>query len=81
MKNIVKKEDRLPREVWIASIDFRDLWPEDTIEKRINNVIKRMEEFLIYEPDIICLLEVFQISWGNGANLPKMKIHPVLLPA
>ena len=38
MKNTVKKADRLPREVWVASIDFRGLYPEDTIEKRIKNV-------------------------------------------
>lgn len=63
MNTIVKKANRLPREVWVASISLKGLWPEKTIEKRIKDVLERMESLYAFEPDIICLPETFQISW------------------
>jgi beta-ureidopropionase len=65
MNSAVKKGNRLPREVWVASISLKGLWPEKTIEKRINDVFNRMESLYAFEPDIICLPETFQISWVN----------------
>jgi beta-ureidopropionase len=59
----VRKENRLPREVWVAALSLKGLWPEKTIENRIKAVIERMERVYPYEPDIICLPETFQISW------------------
>jgi beta-ureidopropionase len=59
----VRKENRLPREVWVAALSLKGLWPEKTIESRIKSVIERMERVYPYEPDIICLPETFQISW------------------
>jgi predicted amidohydrolase len=59
------KENRLPREVWVAAISLKGLWPEQTIEKRIKDVLARMESLYAFEPDIICLPETFQISWVN----------------
>ncbi len=65
MKNIkpIEKENRLPREVWIASIDLKGIWPVETMEKRINDIFKRMESILAFQPDIICLPETFNTSW------------------
>jgi beta-ureidopropionase len=57
------KENRLPREVCVAAISLKGLWPEKTIEKRINDVLERMEKVYPLEPDIICLPETYQISW------------------
>ncbi len=57
------KESRLPREVTVAAISLKGLWPEETIEKRIKNMLERMENVYPMEPDIICLPETFQISW------------------
>ncbi len=57
------KENRLPREVCVASISLKGLWPEKTIEKRINDVLERMEKVYPLEPDIICLPETYHISW------------------
>ena len=65
MDNIVKKENRLPREVWVAGISLKGLWPEQTIEKRMKNVLERMENVYAFEPDIICLPETINISWVN----------------
>ena len=60
---MVRKENRLPREVWVASISLKGLWPEKTVEKRIRDILERMENVYPFEPDIICLPETFQISW------------------
>jgi predicted amidohydrolase len=65
MNMMVNKNNRLPREVWIASISLKGLWPEETIEKRIKDVFDRMESVYAFEPDIICLPETFQFSWVN----------------
>ena len=63
MQRIVKKENRLPREVMVATVGLKGLWPEQTIEKRINDMFSRMESVYAFEPDIICLPETFQFSW------------------
>jgi len=59
------KENRLPREIQVAAIGLKGLWPEQSIEKRIKDMLKRMENVYPLEPDIICLPETFQISWVN----------------
>ena len=61
--NRIIKENRLPREIWVAAISLKGLWPEQTIEKRIKDMLERMESVYPLEPDIICLPETFQISW------------------
>ena len=62
MKNNYR-EDRLPREVVVAGIDLRGIWPVDTIEERISDMLERMENVYVFEPDLICLPETFQTSW------------------
>jgi predicted amidohydrolase len=63
MKSVVNKADLLPREVVMAGIDLRGIWPTDTIEERIDDMLDRMENVYVFEPDIICLPETFQTSW------------------
>jgi beta-ureidopropionase len=63
MKGTVKKENRLPREVWVAGMSLKGLWPEKTIEKRMKDVLERMESFYAFEPDLICLPETINTSW------------------
>ncbi len=55
--------ERLPRQVCVAAISLKGLWPEKTIEKRIADMLERMENVYPFNPDIICLPETFQISW------------------
>lgn len=57
------KENRLPREVWVASMSLFGLHPERTIEGRIRRMIGRVERIMPYQPDIVCLPEVFQTAW------------------
>ncbi len=59
------KGNRLPREIWVAAISLKGLWPEQTIAKRISDMLERMESVYPLEPDVICLPETFQISWVN----------------
>ena len=65
MESVPERNNRLPREVCIASIDLRGIWPEETVEKRINDILERMENVYSFEPDVICLPETFQTSWVN----------------
>ena len=60
---MVKKENRLPREIWAAAISLKGLWPEETIDKRIKAVLQRMESLYPFVPDIICLPETVNTSW------------------
>jgi predicted amidohydrolase len=61
--SIIKKSNRLPREVWAAAISLKGLWPEETIEKRMKKILERMESVYAFEPDVIVLPETIQASW------------------
>jgi beta-ureidopropionase len=60
---MAKRKNRLPREVWVASMSLKGLWPEKTMENRMKRVLERMENLYPFEPDIICLPETIQMSW------------------
>ena len=68
MTSKVNKENRLPREVWVAAISLKGLWPVETMEKRMKDVLERMESVYAFEPDIICLPETINISWVNESK-------------
>lgn len=57
-----RRNSRMAREVWVASIDMRRLRPDKTIESRVKRILGRMEEVASVEPDIICVPESFSIS-------------------
>ncbi len=64
---------RLPREVWVASIDLKDLYPETSIERRIRRTLERMENLIPFRPDIVCLPETFNTSWVSEQKpLPQV---------
>lgn len=63
MINPVKRENRLPREVWAAAISLKGLWPVDTIERRMKDVLSRMESLYAFDPDVIVLTETINTSW------------------
>lgn len=54
---------KLPREITVASIDLKELWPDATRESRIKRVLARMESIAGIGPDIICLPELFDSMW------------------
>lgn len=56
-----ESQDRLPREVWIATVSQQGLSAE-TPEKMVQLILPFMEKSLTYRPDVICLPEVFVTS-------------------
>ena len=63
MNRNMKKSDRLPREIWAAAISLKGLWPVETIEKRMKDLLSRMEHVWAFEPDVIVIPETIQTSW------------------
>ena len=57
----VSKANRLPREVWIASIS-QDGMEAESVTQMTRQMLSRMEEVVPFEPDIICLPEVFPVA-------------------
>jgi beta-ureidopropionase len=60
---IQNPDGKIPREVIVASIDLRGLWPDTTRESRIKRILQRMELVTGLKPDIICLPELFDTMW------------------
>jgi predicted amidohydrolase len=59
----LRDREILRRNVKVASIDLQHLYPEKSIESRIQNVLDRMEKAAGYQPDIMCLVETFNTSY------------------
>lgn len=66
---------RLPREVWIASIQGSA--PGDTHQEKVKNFIRRMELIVPFKPDIICLPEVCPFDGLPGGRPPVPEIAEV----
>jgi predicted amidohydrolase len=58
----IRDEQKLPREVWIGSFSQMDL-TAPTQERMVDQIFKRLENIVVYQPDIICLPECF--PFGN----------------
>jgi predicted amidohydrolase len=56
----------LRRGVKVASIDLQHLYPEKSVDRRINNIFSRMEKASAFQPDIICLPETFNTSYVDN---------------
>ncbi len=61
----VERARRLPREVWVASLSLHGLEAQ-TYEEMIRKVFRRLEEIEPFEPDIVCLPEVFPFLKVSG---------------
>ena len=68
---LVEKAERLPREVWIATLTQHDIEGEK-VEDAINAALKNMEMVVSYQPDIICLPEAFHVATLKGGR-PALK--------
>ena len=49
------KDKKLTREICVASVDLKGLWPDTTRESRIKRILERMEEVAGIKPDLVCL--------------------------
>jgi predicted amidohydrolase len=77
------KSNRLPREVWIAT--FQGDANGTTYQEKVRNMVKRMEAAIPFQPDIICLSEVFPFVGLPGGRPPleevaETPIGPVCKP-
>ena len=72
------REKRLPREVWIATISQDGLRAEN-YEQMIEAMLARMREAVAYEPDIVCLPEVFPfVNLAAGRPpIPEVAEKPI----
>lgn len=61
--NMSNREKRLPREIMAAAISLKGLWPAPSVDKRMKDILSRLDSVLVFEPDIICLPETVNISW------------------
>ncbi len=55
-------ENRLPREVWIATISQHGMHAE-TSGQMVDRILGEMQNVVQYEPDIICLPELFPTAY------------------
>ena len=55
-------QEKLPREVWIATVSQEGMSAE-TSERMVQSVLVILKKCLIYNPDVICLPEVFMTSF------------------
>lgn len=63
------KSERLPREVWVGSVSLERL-KVDTPRQMLSRVLSRIEPIADFEPDIVCLPEVFPFM--NVSKRPAM---------
>ena len=67
----VAKSDRLPREVWIASISQNGLRAESP-KQMSEMMLARMEAVTVFQPDVVCLPEVFPFTNVAG-KAPRLE--------
>ena len=70
------REKRLPREVWVATISQNRMETKN-YEQMIRKMLSRMEEVVSYQPDIICLPEVFPFANLSSGRPPLSEVAEV----
>ncbi|MHC4559777.1 MAG: carbon-nitrogen hydrolase family protein [Planctomycetota bacterium] len=70
------REKRLPREVWIATIS-QNRMEAGNYEEMIRKMLSRMEQVVSYQPDIICLPEVFPFANLSSGRPPISDVAEV----
>ncbi|MBA7622748.1 hypothetical protein ES703_30133 [subsurface metagenome] len=70
------REKRLPREVWVATISQNRMETRN-YEQMIRKMLSRMEEVVSYQPDIICLPEVFPFANLSSGRPPLSEVAEV----
>jgi predicted amidohydrolase len=76
-----RTSDKLPREVWIAGLSQMGIQTE-TSEEMVKEVLQTLKKALFYQPDIVCLPEVFPTSNIEQRldTADKIKMHEKALP-
>lgn len=75
--SVTPKNQRLPREVWIATIDQNGLRAENYREM-MSRILARMEQVAAFEPDVVCLPEIFPfIGIGRPPSIEEVAENPL----
>ena len=69
---IIEQPNRLPREVWIATVSQQGI-SADSPERKTQAILSVLNKSIIYQPDIVCLPEVFMFA--NIRNKPKITLQ------
>lgn len=69
-QNVSNRSDRLPREVWVATVSQEGLKARDHHEMT-GLILERLEPIASCKPDIVCLPELFQYS-NTTAGRPRV---------
>ncbi len=75
-ENAERKNNRMPREVWVANISLHGLRKPKTGEDEFKPIMERMEEFVHFQPDIMCLTELFLKRVITGYSKEKAESVP-----
>ncbi|MHC4328172.1 MAG: carbon-nitrogen hydrolase family protein [Planctomycetota bacterium] len=70
------RDKRLPREVWIATVS-QNRMEADNYKQMITKMLSRMEQVVPYQPDIICLPEVFPFANLSAGRPPLSEVAEV----
>lgn len=70
------REKRLPKEVWVATISQNGMQARG-YEEMTKKMLGRMQELVTYEPDIICLPEVFPFANLSSGRPPVSRVAEV----
>ena len=64
-------QEKLPREVWIATVSQHGL-SADTPEKMVQLILAILAKSVVYRPDVVCLPEVFMTTYvSKRMTLPE----------
>jgi beta-ureidopropionase len=72
------RKKRLPREVWIGTITQNSIKARD-YKDMVRKMLMRLKEIASFEPDIICLPEVFALENLSKAGPPISRVAEVPL--
>jgi len=72
------REKRLPREVWVGTVTQNLIGAKD-YKDMVRKMLMRVEEMVSFEPDIICLPEVFAFENLSTSSPPVSQVAEVPL--
>jgi beta-ureidopropionase len=72
--NNLSSEEKLPREVWIATVSQMGLKAENPSEMS-DMILKILEEAVVFQPDIVCLPEVFATTLTKPIKILAEKVE------
>lgn len=71
--DISTENKKSPREISVAGVDLKGLWPDTTRESRVKRILDRMKSVEGLRPDLVCLPELFDTMWvSEKLTIPQV---------